>query len=73
MIEHDELLQEQIKTIVGKIDALEKGSEEIKNTLSNIRVELSKYKGFIGGIMFVGSCLVAFIEIPKEWYHKLFL
>ena len=70
--EHDELLQVQIKYIEQKVDILERDANEIKDTLDNIRIELSRYKGFVGGLMFIGSCMGVFLAIPREWFHRLF-
>ena len=36
--------------------------EDIRDTVVAIQTDLSRYKGFLGGIMFAVSCLVAFIR-----------
>lgn len=40
--------------------------EDIDKTLKEISEELTKYKGMVGGILWVGSSLVALIMVFKD-------
>ena len=40
---------------------------KILGEIREIRSELTRYKGFIGGVSFVFSCIVVFLSIFKGW------
>lgn len=44
--------------------------EELEKRIQAIENQLSKYKGFVGGIVFVVSGLVTFITLAIEFLKK---
>lgn len=60
---------ERLARLEEKVDSL----SDIKETLEELRLELSRYKGFFGGILFLVSCLgAAFKALPfiSGFFHK---
>lgn len=62
--------------LLERVVALETSDQSIKEILAEIlkeqketRAEINKYKGFIGSIWFVISCLGVFISAFK-FFHK---
>jgi hypothetical protein len=39
----------------------------INAKLDALHQDMTKYKGFLGGIAFVGSCVGVFLGFMKEW------
>lgn len=56
-----------MKEQVERIDRLEAKIDEILKRQGKMEQELSKYKGFIGGISFVVSCVIVFMTFGKDW------
>lgn len=55
---------ERIAVVETKVDTLEKKQDEILALQKTMSDQLSRYKGFFGGIVFVGSAL---------WFVLVFL
>lgn len=49
--------QERVAVLETKVDALEKQNEEIISKLDAIATQVTKTKGFVGGIIFLVSCM----------------
>lgn len=47
--------------------SFERKQDEILNAVQTINNNLSRYKGFVGGVAFVMSAVVTFITFAKEW------
>lgn len=45
--------------------------KERDEKLDKLILELGKYKGFIGGVLFVVSCIVAFLKLGLPYISKL--
>jgi ABC-type uncharacterized transport system fused permease/ATPase subunit len=63
-----------MRSQIERIAILESTSEETKQTLEAIdkkldqlHADMTRYKGFLGGVTFVGSCVMAFLALGKEW------
>ena len=56
-------LAERITVVETKLEAL----DEIKTSLAELNSELIKYKGMVGGILWIGSSLFALFAIFKDY------
>ena len=61
-------LNNRLVVVETKLETL----EEIKNIVSDLNKELTKYKGMVGGVLWVGSSLMALIAFFKDDIMKLF-
>ena len=64
---------ERIAILETEVRAMKEHQEDILKCMQGIRDEMTKYKGFIGGIAFVVSCLGIALTVFKEWIIKHFL
>ena len=58
-----------------RIAVLESKMEQFDDLVKEVRLlreEVTKYKGFIGGIVFVCSCLFYFLYYTRDWFLKKF-
>jgi hypothetical protein len=62
-----EIVGERIAVLEQRLQTLEDGHEKIMDKLEHIDMNMTKYKGFLGGIAFIASALWAFVQISKEW------
>jgi ABC-type antimicrobial peptide transport system permease subunit len=63
---------ERIVVLEVEMQELKSDNKEILATLKEMHGELTKYKGFLGGIAFVGSCvIVAFTLFKDVILHKI--
>lgn len=56
-------LADRITVVETKLETL----DEIKKSLAELNTELTKYKGMVGGILWIGSSLVALIGLFKDY------
>jgi hypothetical protein len=61
---------ERIAIIETKVETLEKNHKEMLKLMHEIKDEMTRYKGFLGGIAFLASGVVIFITLAKEWIIK---
>lgn len=61
---------ERIAIIETKVETLEKNHIEMLKLMHEIKDEMTRYKGFLGGIAFLASGVVIFITLAKEWIIK---
>jgi hypothetical protein len=61
---------ERIAIIETKVETLEKNHTEMLKLMHEIKDEMTRYKGFLGGIAFLASGVVIFITLAKEWIIK---
>lgn len=64
---------ERIAVLESEVRSMKEHQDEILKCMHSIRDEMTKYKGFIGGIAFVVSCLGVALTVFKEWIIKHFL
>lgn len=62
-------INERLAVVESKLEDNEVTNGAILNELKCIRGEINKYKGFIGSVWFVISCLGVFISAFK-FFHK---
>lgn len=56
-------LNERIAVLEQKVDQTDKHNKEILLALADIKGELGKYKGFIGAVSFLISCIGIFFTV----------
>ncbi len=61
---------ERIAVLEAEVGALKKDQDEILKIMHEIKDEMTKYKGFLGGIAFLVSGLGVFFTLFKEWIIK---
>jgi hypothetical protein len=61
---------ERIAIIETKVETLEANHKEMLRLMHEIKDEMTRYKGFLGGIAFLASGVVIFITLAKEWIIK---
>ena len=61
---------ERIAIVETKVDSLEDNHKELLRLMHEIKDEMTRYKGFLGGVAFLVSCLVIAVSIFKEWILK---
>lgn len=64
---------ERIAVLETEVRAMKENQEDILRCMQGIRDEMTRYKGFIGGIAFVVSCLGIALTVFKEWIINTFL
>lgn len=52
----------------AKFNALEEKFNELDERLEKIENYLQRQKGFIGGILFIGSCVAWLASYIKDWW-----
>jgi hypothetical protein len=69
-------LEAQMEEVALKADRQEKVSQSVLDELRSINLRLSKYQGFVGGVIFVGSCFYYAVMMGKEgivaWWKARF-
>lgn len=58
---------ERLAILETKLKSLEEANVQILSSLSSVLSELTKFKGFAGGVLFVASAIGAFLGIIKAW------
>ena len=61
---------ERIAIVETKVDSLEDNHKELLKLMHEIKDEMTRYKGFLGGIAFLVSCLGIAFTLFKEWILK---
>lgn len=73
-ISHNPFCQHSERIVVLEVEMKElmDDNKQILATLKEMQGELTKYKGFLGGVTFVGSCLLVTVTLLKDVIlHKL--
>jgi len=60
-------LVERVAVLEAKVENVEENQKLMLLKQQEILENLTKYKGFIGGIAFVASCLITALSFAKEW------
>ena len=55
-----------------KVDTLEDNHKELLKLMHEIKDEMTKYKGFLGGLAFLASGIGIFLTVFKDWILKHF-
>lgn len=61
---------ERIAILETKVTTLEDNHAEMLKIMHEIKDEMTRYKGFLGGIAFLVSCLGIAFTLFKEWIMK---
>lgn len=63
---------ERIIIIETKVEDLEDNHKELLKLMHEIKDEMTRYKGFLGGIAFLASGVGIFLTVFKDWILKHF-
>lgn len=58
---------EQVAVLNAEVDELKKDVGELRDDVHELIKQLTRYKGFIGGVIFTFSCLVTAIGVFFNW------
>jgi uncharacterized membrane protein YjjP (DUF1212 family) len=61
---------ERVAVVETKVETLEDQHKELLRLLHEIKDEMTRYKGFVGGIAFLVSCLGVAAAFFKDWIIK---
>jgi hypothetical protein len=63
---------ERMAVLETKVDTLEENHKELLKLMHEIKDEMTKYKGFLGGLAFLASGIGIFLTVFKDWILKHF-
>lgn len=63
---------ERLAVIETKVEDLEENHAELLKLMHEIKDEMTRYKGFLGGIAFLASGVGIFLTLFKDWIFKHF-
>ena len=63
---------ERIAVLEAEVLGLKEDQKEILTCMHSIRDEMTRYKGFLGGIAFLASGVGIFLTLFKDWILKHF-
>lgn len=58
----------RLTQILEKLTEMEEKFNELDERMEKIEDYLQRQKGFIGGILFVGSCFAWLVTYLKDWW-----
>jgi hypothetical protein len=61
---------ERIAVIETKVEDLEANHKELLHLMHEIKDEMTRYKGFLGGVAFIASGIGIFLTLFKDWIIK---
>lgn len=61
---------ERVAVVETKVENLESQHKELLKLMHEIKDEMTRYKGFVGGIAFLVSCLGVAAAFFKDWIIK---
>ena len=61
---------ERIAILETKVNSLQDNHDEMLKLMHDIKDEMTKYKGFLGGIAFIASGIGIFLTLFKDWLLK---
>ena len=61
---------ERIAVLEAEVKELKADQQEILKCLHAIKDEMTRYKGFLGGIAFIASGIGIFLTVFKDWLLK---
>lgn len=63
---------ERIAVLEAEVRGLKEDQQEILICMHAIKDEMTRYKGFLGGIAFLASGVGIFLTLFKDWLFKHF-
>ena len=63
---------ERIAVLEAEVKALQVDQQEILACMHSIKDEMTRYKGFLGGVAFLASGIGIFLTLFKDWIIKHF-
>lgn len=61
---------ERMAVIETKVETLEDNHKELLKLMHEIKDEMTRYKGFLGGLAFIASGIGIFLTLFKDWIIK---
>ena len=61
---------ERIAIVETKVEDLEDNHKELLRLMHEIKDEMTRYKGFLGGVAFIASGIGIFLTLFKDWLIK---
>jgi hypothetical protein len=63
-------MNERLAVIETKVEDLEANHKELLKLMHEIKDEMTRYKGFLGGIAFLASGVMICLTLAKDWLLK---
>ena len=61
---------ERLAILETKVDDLEDNHKELLKLMHEVKDEMTRYKGFLGGVAFIASGVGIFLTLFKDWIIK---
>jgi hypothetical protein len=61
-------MQEDINQIKSMLNEQNRVMKTHTEQIDRIQADLVRYKGFLGGVMFLITAMVGFVEVFKDWF-----
>ena len=61
---------ERIAILETKVNDLQDNHDEMLKLMHDINDEMTRYKGFLGGVAFIASGIGIFLTLFKDWLLK---
>jgi len=61
---------ERLAVIETKVEDLEQNHKELLKLMHEVKDEMTRYKGFLGGVAFIASGIGIFLTLFKDWIIK---
>jgi len=52
----------------GKVEIMEKQLASVESKLDTLSEQITKYKGFLGAITFIGTCVITFVTLALSYF-----
>jgi len=63
-------MNERIAVLEAEVKGLKEDQQEILVCMHSIKDEMTRYKGFLGGVAFIASGIGIFLTLFKDWILK---
>jgi len=63
-------MNERLAVIETKVEDLEQNHKELLKLMHEVKDEMTRYKGFLGGVAFIASGIGIFLTLFKDWIIK---
>ena len=50
-------------------DIIKEELKDIRNDIKELKQEITKYKGFVGGVLWTGAALIAVFQFAYKWIN----